>query len=198
MAKEQKIHWGWLVAVAIVFAFGTYQLFPQEVEVDYTDYDALSGLQDQVVSLEASLSSASSELTTEQSAHTATTEALASMQVSLDDANAQVTALQELPISTFSFYDWIVEMMGEAEDDADLTYNGTVYEGDDGEWDFDDLDGRECEIDNFDKDLEDGEITCDDVEIETDDNDDIECDIVIEFDEDMNFDDATITNCVSS
>jgi len=199
MANEPKgIHWGWLVAVALVFAFGTYNLFPQVQVLDETDYDYGSVLAEQVLSLESQLEVSSSDFTTLESNYNTLEEQSTSQMEELADANTRITELEELPISTFSFYDWIVEMMNEAEEDADLTYNGTVYEGDDGEWDFDDIDGRECEIDNFDKDLEDGEITCDDVEIETDDNDDIECDIVIEFDEDMNYDDATLTNCVSS
>lgn len=197
MKTESNKTIGWLVLVAIVFSLGTYYFFPQLEILDETDYSYGDMLAEQVLSLESQLNSAVSEAETLSTNLAMLENQTGSQMAELTEANNRITELEELPISTFSFYDWIVEMMKEAEDDAEFTYNGSLYEGDDGEWDFDDLDGKECEVKDFNKDLDEGQIHCDEVEIETDD-DDIECDVVIEFEDDMSYDDATITNCVIS
>jgi|SaaInl7_135m_RNA_FD_contig_21_1754768_length_825_multi_9_in_0_out_0_1 hypothetical protein len=181
------IHWGWFVLVALVFSVGTYAMFPQvetlvEIEtvtVDNTDYNYNDVLVTKVADLESDLVVKAEELV---------------------KATTDLEVLRELPQEQFSFGDWILGLLGDAEDDAELTYNGTLYEGEDGEWDLDardseDIDARDCDIVFDDKDFgEEMTVECSDIRLETEDDDDIVCDFEITLDNDE-YDEAVITNC---
>lgn len=200
MAKEKVSQWVWLVLVAIVFSVGTYNLFPQTI--DETDYTYGDNFALQVESLESELSTLTADneavLAEKETISTELVDALASWA----DTKAELTTLQELPQEQFSFGEWVLDLLREAEDEAELTFNGTLYEGEDGEWDLDaneadDIDARDCDIVFDDKDFgEEMTLDCNDIRLETEDDDDIECDFEIIID-DNEYDEAELTNCVA-
>jgi hypothetical protein len=197
MAETKQ--WAWLIVVALVFSVGTYSLFPQTI--DETDYSYGDNFALQVESLEADLN----VLTADNEAVTAEKETISAeldaALISWADSESELTALRELPQEQFSFGDWILGLLGDAEDDAELTYNGVLYEGEDGEWDLDardseDIDARDCDIVFDDKDFgEEMTLECSDIRLETEDDDDILCDFEILIDGNE-YDEAVITNCV--
>ena len=186
----------WLkyAGLAVVFLLVGMFGFPNTITVEDTDrIDILTldneGLKtdleaEQASSLEYSeaLSVAEQDLLDEKNAHAVTT--------------SDLEALREVPLEAFDFADWIAGLFAEAEDDADLEYDGEVYEGDDGEWDFEEVDSDSCELRWSDDDFTEGTLECEDVEVETDDDDNLVCDFEFEIEDGIEYDDVEISNCV--
>ena len=186
MVENKNAIWGYaIVALVIGLAIGWFALPAETVEVvktiDNTDYTLVTDL--------------SSQLETKTTLVTDTETELANEKLSHADTLADLEALREMPLNTFNMKDWFVGLFEEAEDDAELEFNGTTYEGDDGEWDFRDFDAEKCEINPRDDDADELYVTCDDVELKTDDDDRITCDFEFEVD-DMEYDDVEITHCI--
>ena len=198
MTTEVK-QWAKYALVAVIFVALTLALTPafdtteldEQIKVLTLDNEGLNtslgdantlvdGLNGDLDTANANIDSTSTELLDEKNAHALTL--------------ADLEAVRELPLDQFNFNDWFLGLFDEAEEDAELEYNGTFYEGDDGEWDFRDYDAELCVI-YFEDDTDELLVECDDVELKTDDGDRITCDF--EFDvEDMEYDGVEISNCV--
>ena len=192
MAEENKLNWWYLVVALVVGGVAVFFAFPQTVEVvktiDNTDFSAINALEGEVLDL-------STQLTDKTTLVTETETELANEKSSHAKTLADLEALRELPIER-SFEQWVLDLFEEAEDDAELEYNGKVYEGDEGEWDFDEVDAEECTLNWLDDDFDEAVLECDDVEVETDDDDNLLCDFEFDIEDGNEYDDVEITNCI--
>lgn len=101
--------------------------------------------------------------------------------------------------SMFTWIEWFSELFDELEEDEELVYAAERF--DEGEWEFDihvkDWDDvmENCIIRFDDNEDDEGTLSCDSVPIETDDDDDIVCDIEIDFENSDEYDDGKVDDC---
>jgi hypothetical protein len=187
METKGPTFWGVLILCLVVGGLLGTQLFPkmvevevlETVEVDNTDYSLVESLEGQVAQLEADFSTKVGEYV--------------ALDAELLETQDDLDKIRELQLDLFDFSKVIQNAISYAEDEGDITWNGTLYEGDDNEFEIEDYDAEDCKI-QLDNDFNEGKVFCDDVDVETDDDDDITCDVEVEFDNGQ-LDDADFDNC---
>jgi len=183
--------WYWLVLALVVGGAFTYAAFPQETintvtETEYIDVPATV------------LTYADSEYSIEDVLHLEAN--ISTLEADATQAAKDLEALEaELAESkdTLNFEAFFNNALEHAEDEGEVDFEDEIYEGDDGEFDIDfgDLDADQCSFEGTDDDdWSDGLVTCSNVELETDDDDDVVCDIEVEL-KNGKFDDVDIDDC---